>query len=140
MALVILVGMVLALLRAVRLQGRRRAAWPQWAIPALTVVGLAVALYLSYVEVTGSPATCGPVGDCNTVQQSPHATVFGSCEPGAHRPTFLERLRPACSYLAVPTRPPALAIVRPPSEEVIVWGTVGAQIPAGLGSSVSVRR
>jgi wyosine [tRNA(Phe)-imidazoG37] synthetase (radical SAM superfamily) len=34
--------------------------------------------------------------------------------------TFLGRLRPARSYLAVPTRPPALAIVRPPSEEVIV--------------------
>jgi hypothetical protein len=70
-ALVILVGMVLVLLRAVRLQGRRRATWPEWATPALTVVGLAVALYLSYVEVTGSPATCGPVGDCNTVAESP---------------------------------------------------------------------
>jgi uncharacterized membrane protein len=40
-------------------------------------LGAAVALYLTYVEVTGSPAVCGPVGDCNTVQQSSYARLFG---------------------------------------------------------------
>jgi uncharacterized membrane protein/thiol-disulfide isomerase/thioredoxin len=48
-----------------------------WMIPALCVVGLAVAGYLAYVEATGVEATCGPIGDCNTVQQSPYSHLFG---------------------------------------------------------------
>lgn len=46
-------------------------------IPALTVVGGAVAGYLAWVETSGVKAVCGPVGDCNTVQQSPYAELFG---------------------------------------------------------------
>ncbi|MEA3351376.1 MAG: vitamin K epoxide reductase family protein, partial [Chloroflexota bacterium] len=49
----------------------------RWWIPALSVVGLVVAGYLSYVEITRTEAVCGPVGDCNTVQQSPYARLFG---------------------------------------------------------------
>lgn len=48
-----------------------------WIIPVLCVVGLAVAGYLAYVEATGAEATCGPIGDCNTVQQSPYSRLFG---------------------------------------------------------------
>ncbi|MFC1922935.1 vitamin K epoxide reductase family protein [Chloroflexota bacterium] len=51
--------------------------WPNWVISILLVIGLAVAIYLGYVEVTNSEAVCGPVGDCNTVQQSPYASLFG---------------------------------------------------------------
>jgi len=51
--------------------------WPIWTIPTLSVIGLIVAGYMSYIEVTGSKAICGPVGDCNTVQQSPYALLFG---------------------------------------------------------------
>ena len=40
-------------------------------------VGLIAAVYLAYVETTGSEAVCGPIGDCNTVQQSEFATLFG---------------------------------------------------------------
>lgn len=40
-------------------------------------VGMVAALYLSYVETTGNEAVCGPVGDCNTVQQSEFAVLFG---------------------------------------------------------------
>jgi uncharacterized membrane protein len=40
-------------------------------------VGLIAAVYLAYVETTGSEAVCGPVGDCNTVQQSEFAILFG---------------------------------------------------------------
>ncbi|MEA3350259.1 MAG: vitamin K epoxide reductase family protein, partial [Chloroflexota bacterium] len=29
------------------------------------------------VEITRTEAVCGPVGDCNTVQQSPYARLFG---------------------------------------------------------------
>lgn len=47
------------------------------AIPILSLIGLGVAGYLAYVETTQSTAICGPVGDCNTVQQSPYAVLFG---------------------------------------------------------------
>jgi len=53
---------------------RRRA---PWLIPVLSLIGLGIALYLSYVEVTGARAVCGPVGDCNTVQQSSYARLLG---------------------------------------------------------------
>jgi len=77
LALLVLLGMVAAILRSgdPRRSGGRE--WPEWATPALVSVGMLVALYLSYVEVTGNPATCGPVGDCNTVQQSDYARLFG---------------------------------------------------------------
>jgi uncharacterized membrane protein len=50
---------------------------PGWLVALMIVAGLIVASYLSYVEITQSLAVCGPVGDCNTVQQSPYARLFG---------------------------------------------------------------
>ena len=47
------------------------------AVPVLAVLGIGVAAYLTYVEMSGTLAVCGPVGDCNTVQQSPYARVAG---------------------------------------------------------------
>jgi uncharacterized membrane protein len=55
----------------------RRTSWQDWAIPPLALVGLCVAGYLAYVETTATPAFCGPVGDCNAVQSSPYARLFG---------------------------------------------------------------
>jgi uncharacterized membrane protein len=49
---------------------------PAWWMPGLFIAGTVVAAYLTFIEVTGSAAVCGPVGDCNTVQQSPYATLF----------------------------------------------------------------
>jgi uncharacterized membrane protein len=46
-------------------------------MPLLIVAGALVSAYLAYVETTGATAVCGPVGDCNTVQQSLYATLFG---------------------------------------------------------------
>ena len=51
--------------------------WPKWVIPILSVLGMGVAFYLTYVETSGVEAFCGPVGDCNSVQLSPYATLFG---------------------------------------------------------------
>jgi uncharacterized membrane protein/glutaredoxin len=51
--------------------------WADWLIPALIILGIGVAGYLSYVETQSVEAVCGPVGDCNTVQQSRYATLFG---------------------------------------------------------------
>jgi len=48
-----------------------------WLIPLLCLIGMGVAGYLSYVETSGELAVCGPVGDCNTVQQSSYANLFG---------------------------------------------------------------
>ncbi len=53
-------------------------AWQDRLIPWLAIIGLGVALYLTYVETTPEAnAICGPVGDCNTVQKSPYAMLFG---------------------------------------------------------------
>jgi uncharacterized membrane protein len=51
--------------------------WSKWLIPVLSIIGLAVAVYLSYVDISSSKAVCGPVGDCNTVQESTYAYLFG---------------------------------------------------------------
>jgi uncharacterized membrane protein/thiol-disulfide isomerase/thioredoxin len=48
-----------------------------WLIPILCVFGFGVAGYLAYVETAQVAAVCGPVGDCNTVQQSEYARLFG---------------------------------------------------------------
>ena len=46
-------------------------------IPILCLIGFFVAGYLALVETTQTTAVCGPVGDCNTVQQSEYARLFG---------------------------------------------------------------
>ena len=48
-----------------------------WVIPLLSVAGMCVAAYLTYVETMQVEAVCGPVGDCNTVQHSEYARLFG---------------------------------------------------------------
>lgn len=50
---------------------------PAWIIPVLALIGLGVAGYMSYVEITRTDAICGPLGDCNTVQDSVYAQIFG---------------------------------------------------------------
>ncbi len=51
--------------------------WPEWVLPVLIVLGVIVAGYLTYIETTNTEAVCGPVGDCNSVQQSEYARLFG---------------------------------------------------------------
>ena len=46
-------------------------------IPLLSVIGLGIAFYLTFIETTNAKAVCGPVGDCNAVQASPFAKLFG---------------------------------------------------------------
>jgi uncharacterized membrane protein len=80
LAIVALLGMVLVV-GYVPITWRRAAdqpaAWQSWAIPFLALLGLGVAGYLAYVETQQVAAICGPVGDCNTVQQSAYARLFG---------------------------------------------------------------
>jgi uncharacterized membrane protein len=51
--------------------------WRSLAVALLSLIGLGVSIYMAYVETTGTTAICGPIGDCNTVQQSPYALLFG---------------------------------------------------------------
>lgn len=81
LAIFVLVGMLAAILWAVVIFRNQagislKGNWA-WLIPASCVVGFGVAGYLAYVETAQVQAICGPVGDCNTVQQSEYARLFG---------------------------------------------------------------
>lgn len=52
-------------------------AWTTWLTPILVVLGIGVAIYLTFIETTKTQAICGPVGDCNAVQDSKYAILFG---------------------------------------------------------------
>jgi uncharacterized membrane protein/thiol-disulfide isomerase/thioredoxin len=85
LAWVVLIGMIVALVYALRRffafwqQGGSRTAPPEShrLVPLLALLGLGVASYLAYVEVTHVTAVCGPIGECNIVQSSPYASLFG---------------------------------------------------------------
>ncbi len=84
LALVILVGMILALayvifalLRDSKPGGSQRIIWIDWLIPLVAVLGMGIAGYLTYIENTSVQAICGPIGDCNTVQNSSYARALG---------------------------------------------------------------
>ncbi len=86
LSIVVLLGMV-CVVGYVGVTFRRLAARPGharqvWAIPLLSLVGLGVAGYLAFVETQHVAAVCGPVGDCNTVQQSEYALLFGFLHVG----------------------------------------------------------
>jgi uncharacterized membrane protein len=81
LAVVILVALLLVLawsvVALVRSGLRRTVGARSPVVPLLAVLGLAVAAYLSSVELSGTVAVCGPVGDCNAVHASSYARIFG---------------------------------------------------------------
>ncbi len=86
-ALIVLAGMLAAvgtvirrstgIWRSIAAVRQPRDGWQVYAGLALTALGMCIAGYLAYVETTHSVALCGPVGDCNAVQQSTYARLFG---------------------------------------------------------------
>jgi len=80
-SVLVLFGMVLSFgIAIVRFKDSKKSIFnkiPYWVIPVLCFGGLFVSGYLAYVESNGLQAVCGPVGDCNTVQQSEYAQLFG---------------------------------------------------------------
>ncbi len=81
LSVIVLLGMFWAVLFSIyqfqqRKEGDDKGKW-QMLIPILCILGFGVAGYLAYVETTHVAAVCGPVGDCNTVQQSEYASLFG---------------------------------------------------------------
>lgn len=85
LAWVIMVIMIIALILVIMMvlrafQGKPLKevhGWLDMAIPILAIIGLGASIYLTYVELTHTRALCGPVGDCNAVQSSPYAKLFG---------------------------------------------------------------
>jgi len=80
-SVLVLIGMLISVvyqgLVLTREPGAATAQRWSWATPPLVVLGLIVAGYLAYVETQQVAAVCGPVGDCNAVQQSEFALLFG---------------------------------------------------------------
>jgi len=84
-AWVVLVGMAAAVVFAgvvlgLALNGRTLLKPParlDLLLPVLGLIGMGVALYMLYVEATHAQAICGPLGDCNAVQNSPYAKILG---------------------------------------------------------------
>jgi uncharacterized membrane protein len=86
LSVIVLIGMLASLaVMAVRWRDQKKIqkrAKLHWAVPLLALLGLVVAGYLAFIESTGGEAVCGPVGDCNTVQQSDYAFLFGVVSVG----------------------------------------------------------
>lgn len=87
LSIVVLIGMVVSLIavlaRWMLPPPVREAPLTSWLVPPLALLGMGVAIYLTIIELSGDPAVCGPVGDCNAVQQSPYAFLFGLIPVGA---------------------------------------------------------
>jgi uncharacterized membrane protein len=81
LAVITLIGMLITMLwigfNFSKIPARGLHFWPDWVIPVLLLIGTFAAAYLTYVEVTDTTAICGPIGDCNLVQQSTYAKLFG---------------------------------------------------------------
>jgi uncharacterized membrane protein/thiol-disulfide isomerase/thioredoxin len=65
------------IIHADRQAGQSGYTFSGWLLPVVACLGLVVASYLAYVETGENEAVCGAVGDCNTVQQSEYAKLFG---------------------------------------------------------------
>jgi uncharacterized membrane protein len=81
LSIVALIGMLFSLIAAGmrwRLAGSQGDEYSlSVGILVLLLLGIVIAGYLSFVETSGTEAVCGPVGDCNTVQSSEYARLFG---------------------------------------------------------------
>jgi uncharacterized membrane protein len=74
---VMLVSVVLVGNHFLNAEDHLQSRWPTWVVALLAIIGIGVAIYLTVVETTHQQAICGPIGNCNSVQQSPYARLFG---------------------------------------------------------------
>lgn len=81
LTLLILLGMLFGFITAyITLFGhssRRFVNWQRWSPLLFLAIGFVAAAYLAYIEAARTAAVCGAVGDCNAVQQSQYANLFG---------------------------------------------------------------
>jgi uncharacterized membrane protein len=77
-SIVVLAALVLSLVAVPLLAVRGSLPpFPSWLVIVLVFIGIGVAAYLASIETSGTQAVCGPVGDCNAVQQSEYAQILG---------------------------------------------------------------
>jgi len=80
-AVVVLLGMIVSVvvvgLRLRKPRPHQLTTLTQVGVVLLALAGIAISAYMTFIETSGTPAVCGPVGDCNTVQQSQFALLFG---------------------------------------------------------------
>jgi uncharacterized membrane protein len=131
LAILTLTGMLLTLLLSpiiIRRIALNPARVPDhdWVTPILTVAGLGVAAYLSHVELRKVTAVCGPVGDCNTVQQSEYARLFGVLPIG---------VLGLAGFLAILI---AWMLRRWGSGRIPLWASLGILSMTGFGTLFSV--
>jgi uncharacterized membrane protein len=130
LALVVLASMVWTVLRSLVLL--RRPPRPvstrnlDALTPLLALAGLGVAAYLAHVEVREVEAVCGPVGDCNAVQQSEYARLFGVLPIG---------VLGVLGFAAVLA---AWAVRRLASRSLAAWSAVGLLAMTGAGTLFSI--
>ncbi len=78
-AALLVIMLILGLVMVIKAPWQRR--WgrgvPLWTRSTVAVVGLGISAYLTYGETTQEEMLCGPIGQCNIVQQSEMAMVFG---------------------------------------------------------------
>jgi len=79
LAVIVLVGMIAAAAYGIVVFVKKRAqlSRARYFVPLLSVIGMGISAYLAYVEITLAEAMCGPVGNCNAVQSSAYARLFG---------------------------------------------------------------
>ncbi len=69
--------MTQALEKTVGASGVVKVNFPSYAMLALTVIGIADAVYVAHGNYTGAPLWCPILDGCNTVINSPYSRVFG---------------------------------------------------------------
>jgi len=130
LAVLVLLGMAAVLLRsAVTFRsGAPAARGPSldWLNPLLALLGLGVAAYLASVEVREVEAVCGPVGDCNTVQQSEYARLFGVLPIG---------VLGVLGFALILT---AWCVRRRGNRRTASWAAIALLVLSGLGTLFSV--
>ncbi len=74
----VLAGMVALVFGTIVMRSSAKQRAPTaWMVPVAAMIGLALAGYLAFVEVSEAEAYCGVIGNCNLVQQSEYAFLFG---------------------------------------------------------------
>jgi uncharacterized membrane protein len=81
LSVIILISMIISVFYGIyaflKKPGQPLTVQPFWLMPVLCVIGCGIAGYLAYLEITPAHAICGPVGHCQSVQQSDYARLFG---------------------------------------------------------------
>lgn len=70
-------GLILSILLVRRQPEAAARQLPADVVAFTALVGMINAAYLSTIELSGASAVCGIIGDCNAVQTSTHAMLFG---------------------------------------------------------------